>query len=87
MRDSNYNIIKVICDPLGGCDSMKVEVFGLLMGLREFKRMGIKHCTVEGDSAMIVSWSMGKGVGSSNLIHFIYEMEVGSGGDLLVHLA
>lgn len=49
-------MIKVICGPLHCCDSTKVEVFGLLMGLHELKSMSVRGCLVEGDSVVVISW-------------------------------
>lgn len=67
VRDYNGNVILAICGPLSVCNSMKAEVFGLLIGLHELKSMGIIGCIVEGDSAVVTGWRLGKGIGSWEL--------------------
>lgn len=50
IRDNNRNMVRVLCGPLGVCDFTKVEV----MGLHELKKMGVRGCLVEGDSATVI---------------------------------
>lgn len=39
--------------PIGLCDSIKVEIFGLLMGLQEINMLGIQDVCIEGDSKVV----------------------------------
>lgn len=71
VRDCTSSVIHVISGPLGICESTKAEAVGLFMGLRELKRMGVQDCMVEGDLAVVIGWSLGKGDGS-------WQLEIGS---------
>lgn len=74
IRDHNSNVIRVICGPLGVCDSIKVEVVSLLMGLREMRKLELKNCLVEGDSKVVIGWHNGSGTGSWSLAPISYEI-------------
>lgn len=74
LRDSNGTIVWVIYGPLEVCDSTKAEAIGLLMGLRELKRLGIGGCFVEGDSMVAIGWEKGKGNASWQLAQITHEI-------------
>lgn len=63
-----------MCGPLGSCDSIKAETMVLLMGLRELRNMEAQNCIVEGDSASVVGWAMGKGNGSWCLAYLLHDI-------------
>lgn len=48
---------------------------GLLLGLRELKKIGVSNCFVDGDSAILKSWGMGRGDGSWCMAPIIYEIQ------------
>lgn len=74
VRDHNGNIIRVLCGPLGVCNSPKAKALSLLMGLRELKKMGISSCSIEGDSMETIGWGMGKECGSWKIWQHVYEV-------------
>lgn len=74
IRDHSTKVLRVICGPLGICDSIKAKAMDLLLGLRELKKIGVIDCMVEDDSATIISWGLGKGDGSWCLASIIYEI-------------
>lgn len=73
--DPRSQIIWVICGLVGSYDSTKDETIGLLMGLRELKKMRDCGSIVEGDSFTSIRRSKGNGGGCSwKLSHFVNEM-------------
>lgn len=65
----------VICGPIVSCNSTKAETLGLLMGLRELKKLGAHGSTAEGDSFTTIEWGKGIGEGSWKLEHFVNEIQ------------
>lgn len=68
LRVSRSVIVWVSCSPLGVCDLIKAEAMGLLMGLRELRKMGLIGCFVEGDSVTVIGWEKDKGVARGRLV-------------------
>lgn len=75
IRDREGNVMISMVGLLGECDSIKVELYGLLMGLRECKRMWLKSFVVLWDSKAVIGWGRGKGDGSWRYAHYIYEIK------------
>lgn len=46
IRNHTSDIIKVYCEPLGICDSIKAKAMVLLMGLKVLKGMDVQKCIV-----------------------------------------
>lgn len=74
IRDHDHNMIRVICGPLGACNATQAESNGLLMGLREIKRLKLRGYEVEGDPAVVISWGKGTCMCSWELALIIYEI-------------
>lgn len=64
----------MLCGPLGRCNSTKDETMGLLMGIRELKRMGAVGALIEGDSVVVIGWGQGKGCNTWELWSNVYEI-------------
>lgn len=73
IRDFQGDIYYIRCGPIGYEDSTKVEVMGLIQGLRLIKDKGINNCIIEGDSATMVSWARGHARGPWKLNHLVRE--------------
>lgn len=86
LRDAQGLIVWVVAGSLGICDSTKVEVMGLLMGLRELKNLGAAHVSVEGESKVVVGWGLGKSDGSWKYVNLIHEIR-GLAGSLDLSLS
>lgn len=50
-------MLRVLCGPVGVCDSARAECLGLLFGMLELKKLGGERTVVEGDSKVVVSWA------------------------------
>lgn len=86
VRDINSTVARVISGRT--CDSTKAEIVGLLMGLGKLRKMeAARNCIVEGNSTMVIAWGMGKGEGSWQLAHVIYEIrDLAFFGAFLLHM-
>lgn len=59
VRDNNGVVMRVCAGPLGLCDALKDEIFGLLMGLRDLHNLDVSEIIVEGDSEVVIGWAKG----------------------------
>lgn len=73
-RNHNSKVMRVICCPLGVCDSTEAEAMGLLLGLCEQRIMEARGCVVEADSAVVIDWGSAKGNNSWQLAHVINKI-------------
>lgn len=79
IRDSMGEIVRVVAGSIGTADSTKVELMGLLMGLREVRNLQLHVPLIEGDSSVVVGWCSGRSWGSwkyAQQIHEIRELVV-----------
>lgn len=71
---SNGIVCKVLCGPLGHCNSTKAEAQSMLIGLKEFKKMKVFGCIIEGDSEVVIGWGQGKECLSWRMWRTVYEI-------------
>lgn len=58
IQDHYSKVIRVICGPLGICDSVKAEAMALLLGLTDLKKIKVLDCVI--DLTTIISWVQGR---------------------------
>lgn len=59
VRDSNGVVIQAYAGPLGSCNALKVEIMGLLMGIRALCNLNASKSLIEGDSTVVIGWVKG----------------------------
>lgn len=72
--DHNGNISLVLSGLLEYCNSTRAETMGMLMGIRELKKLGASGAIIEGDSAVVIGWGNGKVCNSWELWNLVYEI-------------
>lgn len=64
--DHNGDICKVCCGPLEECNSTKAKTMGMLMGIRELKRMKVTRAIIEATQQWLSVGAKGRNASRSS---------------------
>lgn len=75
VRECNWAVLRACVGPFEYCDSLKTELFGLLMSLRDLHNIDVSKIIIEGNSVVVIGWAKGNGSCIWRNSHLIHEIK------------